>query len=135
MSFSERAARDRIDWSSTSRDGSTTAEGEKPVVVKVQRPGRRAKRSHAGSSSSSTFLAAAAESAIPEAKFYSPVGLVNQFDRSIMSELNYLIEAGERRKASRRTSRETRAFGFQSVYKEASSKHVLTMEFFDGIAR
>ena len=38
-------------------------------------------------------MAAALERAIPETKIYSPVGLVQQFDRSITSELNFMIEA------------------------------------------
>ena len=39
------------------------------------------------------IMAATVEATIPESKLYSPVGLVQQFDRSITAELNYLIEA------------------------------------------
>ena len=68
-----------------------TPDGNVDVVVKVQRPGvgdtvaRDLELLH--------MMAAAIERAIPETKIYSPVGLVNQFDRSITSELNFQIEA------------------------------------------
>ena len=38
-------------------------------------------------------MAAAIERAIPETRIYSPIGLVQQFDRSITSELDFTIEA------------------------------------------
>ncbi len=106
-----------------------TPDGDHEVVVKVQRPGvaetvaRDVELLH--------ILAAAAERAIPEAKFYSPVGLVAQFDRSIMSELNYQVEAENAERFAKNFDGDTRV-RFPRVYKEVSSKHVLTMEFFDG---
>jgi len=107
----------------------TTPDGDHEVVVKVQRPGvaetvaRDVELLH--------ILAAAAERAIPEAKFYSPVGLVSQFDRSIMMELNYQVEAENAERFHKNFEGDTR-IRFPRVYKEVSSKHVLTMEFFDG---
>jgi ubiquinone biosynthesis protein len=105
-------------------------EGELEVVVKVQRPGvgptvaRDLELLH--------MLAALLERTIPETKLYSPVGLVQQFDRSITAELDFLIEAenGERLAQNFRANPHVR---FPKVYRKQSSKHVLTQEFFDGM--
>ena len=68
-----------------------TETGPEEVVVKVQRPGvattvmRDLELLH--------IMAAAIERAIPDSRIYSPVGLVQQFDRSITTELNFTTEA------------------------------------------
>ena len=106
-----------------------TDDGEIEVVVKVQRPGvgatvvRDLELLH--------MMAAALERAVPETKIYSPVGLVNQFDRSITSELNFLVEADhcERFTKNFEGHPEVR---FPKIYRQASSRHVLVQEFFDG---
>jgi len=103
--------------------------GPEEVVVKVQRPGvgpivaRDLELLH--------IMAAAVERAIPESKLYSPAQLVQQFDTSITAELNFLTEAenGARLTDNFAGDRQIR---FPRVYKHASSKHVLTQEFFDG---
>ena len=103
--------------------------GEVDVVVKVQRPGvgntvaRDLELLH--------MMAAALERAMPETKIYSPVGLVQQFDRSITSELNFLVEADN----AERFAKNFEAWDnvrFPKVYRQATSKHVLTLEFFEG---
>lgn len=106
---------------------------EESVVVKVQRPNvgqivaRDLELLH--------ILAAALERAIPETKIYSPVGLVQQFDRSITAELNYTIEGenGERFTKNFEGSTQAERAKFPKTHKQASSKQVLTLEFFDGI--
>lgn len=106
-----------------------TADGDVEVVVKVQRPNvgnlvvRDVELLH--------IMAAAVEATIPESKIYSPVGLVQQFDRSITAELNYLIEAEncDRFAANFLGDPNIR---FPKAYREATSKQVLTLEFFDG---
>ena len=107
-----------------------TAEGaEEQVVVKVQRPGvgvtvaRDLELLHT--------LAAAIERTIPESKIYSPVGLVQQFDRSITSELNFLVEADNCERFAKNFDGHAEV-RFPRVYRQATSKHVLTLEFFDG---
>jgi ubiquinone biosynthesis protein len=103
--------------------------GDREVAVKVQRPGvastvaRDLELLH--------FMAAALERAVPETRIYSPVGLVQQFDRSITSELNYVIEAdnAERFAQNFEGHPEVR---FPKVFRSVSSKHVLTLEYFDG---
>jgi ubiquinone biosynthesis protein len=87
-----------------------TDDGEQQVVVKVQRPNvgdtvqRDLELLH--------IMAAAIERAVPETRIYSPVGLVQNFDRSITAELNFTIEgensdrwpstSASRRRTSRR---------------------------------
>ncbi len=107
-----------------------TPEGEREVVIKVQRPGvaitvaRDLELLHR--------MAAALERAIPETKIYSPIGLVQQFDRSITNELDFAIEAdnAERFAVNFAGSAEVR---FPKVYRSVSSKQVITLEYFDGL--
>ncbi|MBS2013348.1 MAG: AarF/ABC1/UbiB kinase family protein [Deltaproteobacteria bacterium] len=109
-----------------------TPDGDVQVVVKVQRPNvgdivvRDLELLH--------MMAAAIERAIPETRIYSPIGLVQQFDRSITAELNFMIEGenGERFAKNFEGSKLEGVVRFPKVYKQASSKHVLTLEFFDG---
>jgi ubiquinone biosynthesis protein len=77
-------------------------------------------------------LAALVERAIPESKIYSPVGLVQQFDRAIMSELDFSAEADNALRFARNFAG-ARNVRFPRVFKQASSKHVLTLEFLDGL--
>jgi ubiquinone biosynthesis protein len=107
----------------------TDAGDEKEVVVKVQRPGvgdtvaRDLELLH--------MLASTVEKAIPETKIYSPVGLVEQFDRSITAELNFTIEAENGSRLAQNFTGNA-LVRFPISYKQASSKRVLTLEFFDG---
>ena len=110
-----------------------TPEGNEQVVVKVQRPGvgetviRDLELLH--------MMAAAIERTIPETRIYSPIGLVQNFDRSITAELNFMIEGenSERFTKNFEGSSQAALVKFPKVYKQASSKHVLTLEFFDGM--
>jgi ubiquinone biosynthesis protein len=102
---------------------------EREVVVKVQRPGvkevveRDLELLH--------ILAQIADRSLEEAKIYDPVGLVSQFERSILAEMDFGIEAqnGER---FRRNFAGNETIAFPKSYKGASSRRVLTLEFFDG---
>ncbi len=106
-----------------------TPEGDADVVVKVQRPGvgvtvaRDLELLH--------VMAAAIEGAIPETKIYSPVGLVQQFDRSITSELDFLVEADNAERFAKNFEGHA-GVRFPKVYRQASTKHVLTLEYFEG---
>jgi ubiquinone biosynthesis protein len=110
-----------------------TPDGEQRVVVKVQRP--NVGQTVARDLELLHILAAALERAIPETKLYSPVGLVQQFDRSITAELNFTIEGenGERFAKNFEGTPQGEVCRFPKVYKQASSKQVLTLEFFDGL--
>jgi ubiquinone biosynthesis protein len=110
-----------------------TDEGQVDVVVKIQRPNvgetvmRDLELLH--------IMAAAIERTIPETKIYSPIGLVQQFDRSITAELNFINEGenAERFTKNFTGTAQGEHVRFPKVYKQASSKHVLTLEFFDGL--
>lgn len=107
-----------------------TEEGPKEVVVKVQRPGIAS--TIAGDVELLHGLAALVERAIPESRIYSPTGLVAQFDRAITSELDFTIEAENARRFARNFEGSTICC-YPFVYKEASAKTVLTLEFLPGM--
>jgi len=100
------------------------------VVVKVQRP------DIAGTIASDLDLlhtfAALLEHTVPESRAYSPAGLVQEFDRAMQNELDFTVE---RENAARFASnfRDFPGARFPLVHPEASSKHVLTLEFLDGL--
>lgn len=106
-----------------------TETGEQDVVVKVQRP-----------NIASTierdvdllyWLAHAIERSIPEAGLYSPVKLVDEFQRAISAELDYAQEADN-------AERFAENFGdlptvvFPKVHREASSRKAITLSYIDG---
>ena len=110
-----------------------TPDGVEQIVVKVQRPNvgvtvqRDLELLH--------LLAAAVERALPETRIYSPVGLVQQFDRSITAELDFTVEGenAERFAKNFAGSDQAELVRFPRVFRQASSKQVLALEFFDGM--
>jgi ubiquinone biosynthesis protein len=104
-------------------------DGPKKVVLKVQRPGIR------GTVQSDLDilhdLAHLIERSIPESKTYNPVGLVEQFDRAITAELDFVLEADNAGRFARNFEGRSEV-RFPKVYREASSKQVLTLEFLPG---
>jgi ubiquinone biosynthesis protein len=100
------------------------------VVVKVQRPNikptieRDLDLLHA--------FAALIERFIPESRIYSPVGLVKEFDNTITAELNFETEASNAERFARNFANDPNA-RFPKIFRERSSKKVLTMEFFHGV--
>lgn len=106
-----------------------TPDGEREVVVKVQRPNVAA--TVARDLELLHIMAAAIERALPETKIYSPVGLVQQFDRSITAELDFLLEADNAERFARNFD-DSKHVRFPRVFRDVSSKHVLTLEYFDG---
>jgi ubiquinone biosynthesis protein len=106
-----------------------TPEGDVEVVVKVQRPNvgsiiaRDVELLH--------IMAAAIERAIPESRIYSPTGLVHQFDRSINTEIDFVTEGDNAERFSRNFA-DVSDVRFPKIYKQTSSKYVLTQEFFSG---
>jgi ubiquinone biosynthesis protein len=106
-----------------------TAEGIADVVVKVQRPGIA--QTIASDLDLLHTFAALVERAIPESKIYSPVGLVQQFDRAINAELDFAAEADNAARFAQ-NFQGYKNVRFPRVYKQASSKHVITLEYLDG---
>ncbi len=106
-----------------------TSEGPKDVAVKVQRPGI------AGTIASDVdllhVLAALIERAIPESRIYSPVGLVQQFDQAITAELDFASEADNARRFAANFADDPQV-RFPAVYREGSSKQVISLEFLEG---
>jgi ubiquinone biosynthesis protein len=104
-------------------------EGARDVVVKVQRPGVRS--TVARDLELLHALAKLIERTIPESQLYQPSALVAQFDRAITSELDFTMEADNADKFARNFAGHAHA-RFPRVYKEASSKTVLTLELLPG---
>ncbi len=104
--------------------------GSRPVVVKVQRPGIA--KVIASDLDILHSLATLLERAIPETRLYSPVGLVQQFDRGITAELDFTTEAENAQRFAHNFV-QFEGVKFPHVYREASSKHVLTLEYLDGV--
>jgi ubiquinone biosynthesis protein len=106
-----------------------TEDGPKDVCVKVQRPkiaqtvSRDVELLHT--------LARFVERSIPESHIYQPVALVEQFDQAITAELDFNLEAEHARRFSDNFKGHPHAV-FPTIYREASSKRVLTMEYLDG---
>ncbi len=101
-----------------------------PVVVKVQRPGiddtveRDINLLH--------WLARLLEATVPEVRVYSPKGLVDEFEQAIKAELDFRLEAQNAERFAQNFAGEE-TIRFPRAYREASSRRVLTLEFFDGL--
>jgi len=106
-----------------------TKDGPKDVVVKVQRPGIRV--TVASDLELLYTLAKLIERTIPESNLYGPTKLVEQFDRAITAEMDFSLEAENAERFARNFQGDARV-RFPLVYKEASSKQVLTLEFLPG---
>jgi ubiquinone biosynthesis protein len=107
-----------------------TADGVHEVVVKIQRPGIRSTIER--DIDLLYWLAKALERSIPEARIYSPVRMVGEFERAITAELDFVLEADH-------AERFTQNFDgypnvkFPRVYREPSSKRVLVLEYLPGL--
>jgi ubiquinone biosynthesis protein len=104
-------------------------DGAKDVAVKVQRP--RIANTVARDIEILHGLARFVERSIPESHIYSPCALVDQFDHAITSELDFNLEADNALRFAQNFAGHPNA-AFPAIYKQASAKRVLTMEFFDG---
>ncbi len=106
-----------------------TDEGAMDVVVKVQRP--HVRRTMEADLDLLYWLAHAVERSIPEARLYNPVKMVGEFDRAVTAELDYVQEADNAERFARNFERK-RYVKFPKVYRQASSRRVLTLEFIGG---
>ena len=101
------------------------------VVVKLQRPNIRDVIER--DLDLLYWLARALERSMPESRIYAPTKLVAEFDRAITAELDYTLEADN----ADRFARNFRDFEpgivvFPKVYRQASSRRVLTLDFLAG---
>jgi ubiquinone biosynthesis protein len=106
-----------------------TPEGARDVVVKVQRP--RIAETVARDLDLLQYLARFIERTIPESHIYRPTALVGQFDTAITAELDFVLEADNAQRFAQNFTGHPHA-RFPKIYKQASSKRVLTMEYLDG---
>ena len=100
------------------------------VVLKVQRPGIGPKiRSDLNILQ---FLAKRALVEYPEARAFDPVGVVGEFEHSILAELDFGLEARNMDRV-RRNFADTPFVRVPLVYADLSVRSVLCMEFLDGL--
>lgn len=99
------------------------------VAVKVQRPGIKATIER--DVDLLYILAQAAERSIPDARIYSPVKLVSEFDRAITAELDFQLEADHAVRFAKNFEGHPEV-RFPKIHRSHSGKRVLTLEFFDG---
>ncbi len=106
-----------------------TKQGPVDVAVKIQRPG--IKNVVERDMDLLYWLAHTVERTLPESASYSPVELVREFDRAITAELDFALEADN---AERFASNFADFPGvvFPRVYREASSRTVITTSFLPG---
>lgn len=105
-----------------------TLEGEE-VVVKIQRPGIAEQiRSDL---SVLHYLARLLEAVVEEGAIYSPTGIVDEFDRAIHEELDFLNEAANIR-AFHKNHLHRASVKIPKVYEGLSSRSVLTLELIHG---
>lgn len=106
-----------------------TLSGEE-VAVKVQRPGIAERID-----SDLTVLRSLArllEAVVEETGVYTPTGIVDEFDRAIHEELDFINEASNIR-AFLANHTERPYLKIPRVYEELSSRRVLTLEFISGV--
>jgi ubiquinone biosynthesis protein len=100
------------------------------VVVKVQRPDME---KIIETDLDILFqLARLTERYIPESRLYDPVGVAEEFAKTIRMELDYGTE-GRNAERFRKNFKEDKTVYVPKVYWELSSKYILTMEYIEGI--
>lgn len=99
------------------------------VVVKVQRPHLRAKLE--ADLEIMGFLARALETNFPEAKMFSPVGMVEAFEKAILEEIDFSNELANLQRF-RTNFADNPQVHFPEPYPELCTTRILTMERIDG---
>ena len=100
------------------------------VVVKIQRPGIRAMIE--SDLDILYLLARLIEHNIPETRMYSPVGMIEEFDKAIHRELDYTVEA-QNMIHFRYNFRHDRTIYAPKVYQEFSTRTILVTEYIHGV--
>ena len=106
-----------------------TLNGER-VVIKVQRP--KIDEQIRADLSVLHYFARLMEAVVEETGIYSPTGIVEEFDKAIHEELDFLNEASNVR-AFYRNHRDRPYLRIPKVYDELTSRTVLTLELIDGV--
>jgi len=100
------------------------------VVVKIQRPAIRVMIE--SDLDILYLLARLIENNIPETRMYSPVGIIEEFDKAIHRELDYTIEA-QNMIRFRHNFRHDKTIYVPKVYRELSTRNVLVTEYIQGV--
>ena len=100
------------------------------VVVKVQRPDME--KIIETDLDILFHLTRLAERHIPESRLYDPVGVAEEFAKTIRMELDYGTE-GRNAERFRKNFKEDKTVFIPNIYWELSSKYILTMEYIEGI--
>jgi ubiquinone biosynthesis protein len=106
------------------------AEEPQRVAVKVQRPGIAPVVER--DLDLLYLLARLVERTLPEARVYSPTGLVREFDQAISAELDFTVEASNAARFAKNFEGDA-TIRFPRVHQQASAKRVLTLELLDGL--
>ena len=77
------------------------------------------------------WLAKAIVRSMPESHLYRPISLVEEFDRSVTAELDFSLEADNHERFTVNFAENPHA-KFPKVYRGASAKRVLTLEYLEG---
>jgi ubiquinone biosynthesis protein len=109
--------------------GAVLSTGEQ-VVVKVQRPG--IEQTINQDIALLEFLAKLLEKYVPESRIFGPTIIVDEFFRTLKLELDFVIEANNVVKIGENL-REFTDVRVPKVYKDRSTKRVLTLERFYGV--
>ncbi|MEW6433720.1 MAG: AarF/UbiB family protein [Myxococcota bacterium] len=104
-----------------------TLDGQ-PVIVKVQRPGITEQLR--ADLSVLHYLARMLEAVIEEVGVYTPTGIIEEFDKAVHEELDFLNEASNIR-AFYKNHLDRPSTKIPKVYDELTARTVLTMEFID----
>lgn len=104
-----------------------TKEGQ-DVIVKVQRPGITEQLR--ADLSVLHYLARALEAVIEEVGVYTPTGIIEEFDKAVHEELDFLNEAANIR-AFYKNHLDITHTRIPRVYEDLTARTVLTMEYFD----
>ncbi len=102
---------------------------EHEVVVKVQRPNVHTVMER--DIDLLYWLAKAIVRSMPESHLYRPLSLVEEFDRSVTAELDFSLEADNHERFTTNFAENPHA-KFPKVYRGASAKRVLTLEYLEG---
>ena len=100
------------------------------VALKVQRPGIR--EIIETDLSILRSLAERVETVFPETRMYNPVGMVDDFSRQIVKELDFTRDARNADRM-RRNFQNVPGIRFPVVYWEYSSEYMMVMEFVEGV--
>jgi ubiquinone biosynthesis protein len=106
-----------------------TDDGEVEVVVKAQRP--NVERTIDRDIDLLHLFARAVERSMPEARAYTPVRLVEEFDRAIRAELDFAQEADNAERFAQNFA-DLSTVCFPTVYRQVSSRKAITLGYFDG---